>query len=800
MVGFDTSRKMGEHAAAVASSNFRNTVYAMKRLVGLSFDDPKAKSEMAQVAGVSFVPVSHSLGGPPSIGVSVTLNDESKIVPIEMVYGMMVKHMGLIAAEKAAAAVDNVKSPEQMLPQDWVLAIPNYYTDAQRRAVLSGCEMVGIAGSSVLRLMHEGTATALAYGIFKDVKKEFPDDRPTHVMFVDMGASAYTVSVVSFVRGKLIVKSTFCDPDLGGRDFDMAIARWVSEEFEAKYKGKLSGRPLDKPKSRIKLLAACEKAKKTLSPQGVNLVQINVEMLLDDYDFQITLKADTYEKLCEPLLARLAGPVERALAEAKLTAKDLASVEVVGGSTRIGCVKRKLQAVLGCGLSTTMNADEAVARGAALQSAILSPRFKVLPYDIEEAQMYPIKVSWQDDSQASGMEVDGGEATPTDAVVMFERGMNFPVVRRVTLRRSGTFDVKVSYDDSALQYGMASPVDICKFTISSAPQDHKVRVNVKQDIHGIISLSSAQMVEEIEEEVPGDAAAAAASADGSKEGEEGGAAAAEKKTKKTIKKTNLEFKTSRPMELSKDEVNRAHEMEVEMANNDRVVRETADKRNELESYIYDMRDKVASSSQLGPYGTEAEKAAFLSANEEMESWLYGDGFEATKSVYAEKLAELKKLGQPMEARQSEAANRPAAVSALQANLELYQKWVNDSQSDEKYAHITDEEREKVRALTDSTSSWMYDMLDKQGNLAVSQDPVLTVASLKTKNMELTMTCSPIMNKPVPKKPKEEPKKEAPAPSAKSDANGASDDMPDLDPMDTDAPPQENGEAKMDVDP
>jgi heat shock 70kDa protein 4 len=431
-----------------------------------------------------------------------------------------------------------------------------------------------------------------------------------------------------------------------------------------------------------------------------------------------------------------------------------------------------------------------VARGAALQSAILSPRFKVLPYDIEEAQMYPIKVSWQDDAQAAGMEVDGGEATPTDAVVMFERGMNFPVVRRVTLRRSGTFDVKVSYDDTSLQYGMATPVDICKFTISSASEERKVRVNVKQDISGIISLSSAQMVEEIEEEVAGDAPAA----DGAKEGEEG----AEKKTKKTIKKTNLEFKTSRPIELSKDEVNRAHEMEVEMANNDRVVKETADKRNELESYIYDMRDKVSSGSQLGPYGTEAEKAAFLAANEEMENWLYGDGFEATKSVYADKLAALKKLGQPMEARQSESANRPAAVSALQANLELYQKWMNDSQSDERYAHITDEEREKVRALTDSTSSWMYDMLDKQGGLAQNQDPALTVASLKTKNMELTMTCSPIMNKPVPKKPKEEPKKEE-TPATPATANDDNEDMPDLDPMETESP-QANGEAKMDVDP
>lgn len=798
MVGFDESRKMGEHATSGASSNFRNTVYAMKRLVGLSFDDPRAKLEMQHVAGVSFVPVPHPSGGPPSIGVSITLHNEDRVVSIEHVYGMMVKHLGQIAAQKAASATTNdalKKSPDQLFPQDWVLAIPNYYTDAQRRAVLSGCDMVGISG--VQRLMHENTATALAYGIFKDVKKEFNADKPTHVLFVDMGASAYTVSVVSFVPGKLIVKSACCDPDLGGRDFDLAIAKWVATEFETKYKGKLSGKPLEQPKPRLKLLTACEKAKKTLSPQGVNQVQINVEMLLDDYDFQITLQAKQYEQLCEPLLKRLQGPIDRALTEAGLTVKDLAAVEIVGGSTRIGCVKRQLQSILpGCTLSTTMNADEAVARGAALQSAILSPRFKVLPYEIQEAQPYPIKVSWQDDSHASGMEVDGSsDVTPTDSVVMFERGLNFPIIRRVTLRRAGEFDVKVSYDDttvtgaaSGADLPPSSATDVCAFRIQCPNEERKVRVNVKQDIHGIIHLSSAQMVEEIDDEAP--ATGESGGGDANKEGGDD----AEKKKK--IKKTNLEFTTMRPLEWTRDEINKAHEAEAAMANNDRIVQETADKRNELESYIYDMRDKIASNSQLGQYGTEAEKAAFNAKNEEMENWLYGDGFEATKSVYAEKLGELKKLGSPLEARYSEAQNRPAAIQSLQATLEKYRTWLNEAQADDKYAHITDEEREKVRSLVDTTSSWMYDLLDKQGSLGLNVDPAFTVASIKTKNLEVSTVCSPIANKPVPKKPKEEPKKPDPSPSTadapSSSANGAED------PMDVDKS-SENGDTKMDVD-
>jgi len=768
MIGFHESRRMGEHSTSGVTSNFRNTIKAMKRLVGLPFDCPRAKHEMSFCDGVKFAPLKHD-HGPDSIGVNVSLNGEDQTVSIEAVLGMMVKHMGEIVAEKSAGGQDDIA---MHFPQDWVIAIPNYYTDAQRRAVLSGCEIVGITG--VQRLMHENTATALAYGIFKDARQEFKADSPTNVMFIDMGASAYTVSIVSFVPGKLIVKSAFCDPDLGGRDFDLVIATWIANEFEAKHKNKLSGKPLERPKTRLKLLMNAEKAKKTLSPQGVKEARLNLEMLMDDLDFSISLQADTYETMCQPLLSKLEAPIQNCLKEAELTVSDLAAVEIVGGSTRIGCLKRKLQDILGgATLSTTMNADEAVARGAALQSAILSPRFKVRPYEIHEAQPYPIQISWQDDDKASGVEVDAstGEESPTDSVVMFDRGLNFPIVRRVTLRRAGEFTVKAHYDTEAVQrFGIPPPVDIADFTIKVlGDAEQKVRVNVKQDVHGIVQLSSAQMVEEIEEEddapMDGDAdkkEGGDGDGDGAaKEGDE-----AKEQKKKKIKKTNLEFSTLRPLEWTKTEINKAYEAEVRMANSDRVVKETSQMRNDLESYIYSMRDKVVSDSMLGQYGTNEEKEAFTSANDAMENWLYEDGFDANKSVYAEKLAELKKLGAPFETRQAEAEARSGALKQLQSNLENFQKWVNDSQTQERYDHITDEEREVVREMTDNTTSWMYEMLDKQGGLSANQDPVLKVADLKAKNEALNKKCLPIMTRAKPPPPKmEEPKKEEPTPDA-----------------------------------
>ena len=757
---------MGEHATSGEKSNIKNTVKGMKRLVGLAFDDPRAIQEMQWQPALTFCPVPHAAGGPPSVGVKIHAHgDREQVVPVEAIAGMMIHHMGEIAGKKASADT-------AVFPQDWVVAIPNYFTDAQRRALQAGCEIVGIAG--VQRFMHENTATALSYGIFKDLKKEFTKDKPTHVMFIDMGASAYTVSIATFEPGQLTVKAAYCDSELGGRDFDWVIAQWIAQQFEDKYKGKLSGKPLDKPKVRLKLMAAAEKAKKTLSPAGVKETRLHLEMLQDELDFSTSLQAADYEAMCQPLLARLSGPIQQALAEAKLQPTDLAAVEIVGGSTRIGAVKRTLLECLPgiANLSTTMNADEAVARGAALQSAILSPRFKVLPYDIQEAQPYPIQISWP---------AVGGE--DASSVVMFDRGLSFPIVRRVTLKRAGPFSVQATYDASQQdQYGLpAGQHEIATFNIqNTAKTETKVRVNVKQDIHGILQLSSAQMVEEIEAEP---AAAAEGADDNKKEGEE-------EEKKKKIKKTNLECTVQRPLDWTVAEINKYNEVDVAMANTDRIVRETADMRNELESYIYDMRDKISSDSQLGPYGTDKEKADFTAKNEAMENWLYEDGFDATKSVYGNKLAELKKLGGPLEQRYEEAQNRPAAITSLQSTLEMYTNWLNSSQAEERYAHITEEEREKVRAKTDETSSWMYDMLDKQGNLGLSENPILTVKELNQKQRALTDVCGPVMHKP---KPKPKPKPAVP----KKDEGKP--DPPTAEEGNPDPPTAEKGAEKTDGD-
>merc|ERR1711976_443510 len=622
----------------------------------------------------------------------------------------------------------------------------------------------------IQRLMHEHTATALAYGIFKDIRKEFTKEKPTNVMFLDIGASSYSCSIVAFEPGKLSVKTAQFDKDLGGRDFDQKIAEWIAAKFEEKFKGKLSGKPMDKPKVVLKLLTAAEKAKKTLSPAGVKEARINLESLMDDLDFNCVLTATEYEEMCAELLARLNPPIQRALAETELSPSDLSSIEIVGLDA----------SATNNGLSTTLNADEAIARGAALQSAILSPRFKVLPYEIIESAPFPVKVSWDGE-----VEEEGG----TNSVVMFDRGSNFGVVRRVTLRRSGEFVVDASYDDTAdnFEYPEGVSKDIVSFKIK-APEgnENKIRVNVKQDIHGTILLSSAQMVEEVVEEEKDEEMKDAEGKEEEKKPEEKGEdEEAKPEKKKKIKKTNLECTEHRNLEWTKAELDGFFEKEVSMSNIDHVVKETADMRNELESYCYDMRDKIISESQLAPYGTDDEKNAFSAALEKTENWLYEEGFDAKKSVYAEKLEELRKFGNPLVMRQSEAQSRPNAMTVLQRTVEKYQIWVNTRAADEQYSHITDEEWTKAREVCDSTSSWMYEAMDKQGSLNTYDNPAVTVAEINGKSNEITKAISPIMHKPKPK-PKVEEKAEEKKEGEEKPAEG--------EPMETDEKSEEKPEA------
>jgi heat shock protein 4 len=727
-----------------------------------------------------------------TVGVELSYNDEPTLLSMEQCVAMMLTKLVDITLESTGSK-----------PGDCVISIPGYYTDAQRQAMLDACE---VAQLHCLRLLHEGTAVALEYSMFKSAKGLFDAEKAQNVVFLDLGHSSFSASVASFVTGKLTIKSAAYDRALGGRDFDVVIAKKIAEAFKAKH----NDDPWENPKARMKLLVAAEKAKKTLSPAGVTEARISCECLMNDIDFDMTLKLDEFVASAEPLLARLTPAIMQALAASGIAPADIATVEIVGGSTRLGFVKTRMSDILvgaglpidktalNCGLFTTMNADEAVARGTAWQAALLSTRFRVKEFNVLDAVSFPIKLTWEPsaDGAAAAAATDGaddaeeGEASTaaSTSAVLFKKFEVTPNSKKVTFRRSEPFTVTAAYDDSAMAdlpegtkpvirtFTVQTPADLPVDAEGGKP---KIRVNVKHNLHGIVSVSSAQLMEEIKEKAAepvveakeeptaeGEAAAAEAG-EGKEEAAPTPAPAAEEEPpkKKRFKKVELTVVSGQEAGMSRARVEKAVEAEVTMAHQDKVIVETNAAKNEVEAYIYAQRDAIV--GDLATFTTPAEKEDQETALTAAEDWLYyGDGYDCAKSVYVEKLSDLTKKGAHAAFRQSEARNRDACVKTLKASLEEYKKWLVSSANEEKFKHITDEEKEKVRGACAAGEEWLYAQLEAQAKLDANQDPSLTTEDIGQQRRSLVDKCKSVINKPKPKPPKEEKKEpEAKEPEA-----------------------------------
>jgi len=394
---------------------------------------------------------------------------------------------------------------------------------------------------------------------------------------------------------------------------------------------------------------------------------------------------------------------------------------------------------LNYGLKTTMNADEATARGGALQCAMLSSRVKVKPFNIIDRFPYGIQATF---------EADG--ASNTTSVNLYNRNDEIPhKPRRLTFRnKTSDFSIVLSYDDAAVAMLPAGESRfLSKFTIklpasviAAASTVGDVRVTWNLDKHGFVYCQSAQLMEELPSTQEDIDAAAASAAEGK-----------ESEVKKRFKKTDLQVVSEVPG-LTQTEVKAALELEANMAFEDRMITETADKRNELESYIYSMRDKL--DGALGPFGNKKEKDNLKTLLTSAEDWLYGDGFDSTKQQYTRKIDELKVVGDVLEKRATEAENRPTAVDGLKKQIELCKTFA--SKYTEEYSHVTEDERDNLRREIRNTEDWMYDMISQQGSLPAHIEPLLTVDAINIKRNALFKVSNPIMTKPKPKPAAPEP--------------------------------------------
>lgn len=380
-------------------------------------------------------------------------------------------------------------STELKLPvNDVVLSCPVWYTDAQRRALLDAAQ---IAGLNCLRLINDNTAVALGYGI---TKLDLPtaEEKPKRVCFVNIGHSNYTATVVEFKKGELAVKSNAWDRHFGGRYIDQALVEHFAKEFDEKYKIKV----MENGKARFRLAAGVEKLKKVLSAN--NMAPINVESIMNDVDVRGMLKREELEELIKPLLERATAPIEQALAEAKLTPEDIDHVELVGGCTRVPALKSAIQDFFGGKtLSFTLNADEAVARGCAFSCAILSPVFRVRDFSVHDMVNYPIEFTWEKSEDIPDEDTN---------LTVFNKGNVMPSTKILTFYRKHAFDLEAKYAKPEMLPGKANPW-IGRFSVKGVKEDPKgdfmiCKLKARLNIHGVLNVESGYYVEEVEVEEP----------------------------------------------------------------------------------------------------------------------------------------------------------------------------------------------------------------------------------------------------------------------------------------------------------
>lgn len=383
----DSERLIGDAAKNQVAMNPQNTVFDAKRLIGRRFDDEKIQADMKHWP----FKVIDDCGKPK---IQVEFKGETKKFAPEEISSMVLTKMREVAESFLGSKVT-----------DAVITVPAYFNDSQRQATK---DAGAIAGLNVLRIINEPTAAALAYGLDKNLKGE------RNVLIFDLGGGTFDVSILSIDEGSLFeVKSTAGDTHLGGEDFDVRLVNHFLEEFKRKHKKDMS----KNLRGMRRLRTACERAKRTLSSSTE--ASIEIDALHEGIDFYSKVSRARFEELNMDLFRGTLEPVERALRDAKLDKGQINDVVLVGGSTRIPKIQKMLQDFF-CGkqLNLSINPDEAVAYGAAVQAAILSGDTSSTIQDVLLVDVTPLSL---------GIETAGGVMTK-----IIERNARIPCKQQKT--------------------------------------------------------------------------------------------------------------------------------------------------------------------------------------------------------------------------------------------------------------------------------------------------------------------------------------------------------------------------------
>lgn len=702
----DRQRELGVAAKQKQLMNIRSTFYSLIRLIGRQFNDVQSTEKL---------PFPIEVGEHGDVVVPVVHNGEEHKFTVTQLLAMLLT--------KLRQTADNCI--------DCVINCPSYFTDSQRRALVDAAM---IAGLNPLRILPDLTAIGIYYGFYR--AHSSPD---INVAFVDCGNSTTQVAVVQFKNlngtGTMNVLSLEYDSNLGGRNFDEVLAQY----FITNHKLTLNKR------AELRLLAECEKLKKQMSANS-NKLPINIECLYEDRDFTSSMDRTIFEELAAPYLQKLEVTFKKALEKAHerylLYQKNeekpqdfkIDAVELVGGSSRVAAIRRIAKQIFGQEPTSTLNADEAVARGCALQCALLSPTRKGREFIVSDFAPYAVSCKYWFEGH--------GEGKIHELKDIFSRGHQYPFTRKITLSCSSlplVFELEYTNDHNHV-------VPIGQYKVSSIEnvvlQKSKLTLLVRLDGSGIANLIGASVIIEDKQAVNGQSAVP----EGTQEGETPDA------NKETKAKTVTVQLSVEPQwikgKLSESELELQREVESNLILADKNWKERIDARNELEEYVYEWRGKL----EDGRYDQFVEagvKESFLRDLNSMQAWLYEDeesGETQSKGVYVERLNQLRtSYSNQIVFRTREFEERESYLERLGGTIQMAQKLAQSLTEVETVHGINLDEKKVSKLQTELAEKvkWFDEAHSYFKGLLSTQDPQITTKDIRERIDQLESARRPV---------------------------------------------------------